>query len=298
MKIVLTGGAGHITAPAATALLAKGHAVTVIGRNAANLQNLVHAGAVAAVGHAEDPEFLTAAFQGADAVYLMIPPAASPAGSWRDSQDRITEAYREALVNSGVQRVVALSSIGAHLGGGTGPVDGVAWLEQQLSTLSHLDYTFLRPSFFYYNLFSQIPLIRSAGIMGGNYMGGDEPLVLTHTSDIASVLVEELESRSKAGMPVRYIAGDERPTSEIAAVLGAAIGQPGLSWVEFSDEQAMQGMLQAGLPATLAEGYTQLGRALRSGKLQEDYWKNPPEKGRIRLTDFASEFRAAFETAV
>ena len=34
MKIVLTGGAGHITKPAAEMLLSQGHYITVIGRNA------------------------------------------------------------------------------------------------------------------------------------------------------------------------------------------------------------------------------------------------------------------------
>ncbi len=41
MNYVITGGAGHISKPLAEALLAAGHQVTVIGRNAANLQELV-----------------------------------------------------------------------------------------------------------------------------------------------------------------------------------------------------------------------------------------------------------------
>jgi hypothetical protein len=96
------------------------------------------------------------------------------------------------------------------------------------------------------------------------------------------------------GTTVRYIAGDERTGAEIAAVLGEAIGKPGIPWVEFTDEQTLEGMKQAGLKETMAEGYTVMGRALREGKMQEDYWKNKPVLSSIKLEIFAKEFAAAF----
>ena len=74
MKYVITGGAGHISKPVVEKLLAGGHLVTVIGRNAENLKELVAKGATAAVGSVDDIKFLTKTFQGADAVYTMIPP--------------------------------------------------------------------------------------------------------------------------------------------------------------------------------------------------------------------------------
>lgn len=74
MKYVITGGAGHISAPLAEQLLNAGHEVTVIGRNAEKLQALVNKGAKAAVGSVEDAAFVKTAFAGADAVYVMIPP--------------------------------------------------------------------------------------------------------------------------------------------------------------------------------------------------------------------------------
>ena len=60
MKYVITGGAGHISKPLTEKLLAAGHAVTVIGRNAENLKELVAKGAKAAIGSVEDVQFLTA----------------------------------------------------------------------------------------------------------------------------------------------------------------------------------------------------------------------------------------------
>lgn len=294
MKYVLTGGAGHITKPAALQLLAAGHEVTVISRNADNVKELTDKGAAAATGSVDDEVFMTAAMQGADAVYLMIPPTFSPAGEWRDHQGRVSDVLTNALKNSKVRNAVVLSSMGAHLGKGTGPVDGLFDFEKKLSALPDVNVLFLRPSFFYYNLFNQIPLIKGMNIMGGNYMGSDEKLVLTHTNDIAAVLASAMLRLDFSGHMVRYIASDAKTTGEIATVLGNAIGKPGIPWVVFSDEQTFGGMQQAGLPDTIARGYTDLGSALRSGKLQEDYWKNPTVSGSVKLEDFAKEFAAAF----
>ena len=78
MKYVITGSAGHISKPLALQLLAAGHQVTVIGRNAENLKDLTAAGADSAIGSVEDVAFLTTTFTGADAVYTMVPPNHNP----------------------------------------------------------------------------------------------------------------------------------------------------------------------------------------------------------------------------
>lgn len=83
MKYVLTGGAGHITKPAAEKLLAAGHEVTVISRNADNVKELIAKGAKLAAGSVEDAAFIETALRGADAVYLMIPPNFAPGEVWR-----------------------------------------------------------------------------------------------------------------------------------------------------------------------------------------------------------------------
>jgi uncharacterized protein YbjT (DUF2867 family) len=295
MKYVLTGGAGHITKPLAEKLLAEGHRVTVIGRDAAKLQSLVDKGAHAATGSVEDLAFLTQTFAGADAVYLMIPPN-FVATDWLGYQKQVADFFVQAIRVNGIKKVVVLSSVGAHMRNGAGPVDGLAYLEQQLEAAG-TDNKFLRPSYFYYNLFSQIPLIKNMGIMGANMGGADTKLVLTHTNEIADAAAQELLSLSFTGSTVRYIASDERSTTEIATVLGNAIGKTGLPWVVFSDEQMKGGLLAAGLAEVFAEGYTQMGIALRSGEMEADYWSNrPAQLGNIKLEDFAKEFAAVYNS--
>lgn len=294
MKYIITGGAGHISKPIAEQLLAAGHKVVVIGRSAENLQPITEQGAIAAIGSLEDVDFLAETFKDADAAYLMIPPNMS-AENMRHFQNTIARNYIQALEVSGLKKVVVLSSIGAHMRNGAGPIDGLADFEVLLEKTNGIDIKLLRPSYFYYNLFGMIPLIHTMSIMGGNYGGTAEKLVLADTADIAAVAVEELLSLAFTGTTVRYIASDERTTEEIAHVLGTAVGHPDIPWVVFNDEQTLEGMKQAGFNESIAEAYTSMGNAIREGKIQQDYWKNQPVLGKVKLEDFAAVFAAAFQ---
>lgn len=293
MKYVITGGSGNISNSLAEALLTAGHEVTAIGRNAEHLKSLTDKGAKAAVGSLEDEAFVTATFNGADAVYLMIPPNFAASG-WREYQNKVADVYVNALKANDIKYAVVLSSVGAHMGNGAGPVDGLSDLEKKLYDLPNLNVKNLRPSYFMMNFFGMIPMIKGMNIMGSNFGGNSRKLVLTHTNDIAAVAAEELLALNFIGQTFRYIASDERTPEEITTVLSNAVGKPGIPWVVFSDEQALAGMLQAGLPQTIAEGYTEMGKALREGTAEEDYWKNRPAPGAIKLEDFAKEFAAAF----
>ena len=294
-KYVITGSTGHISKPIAVALAKAGHEVVIITSKQEKVQEINALGARAAVGSVEDAGFLKDAFAGADAVYLMIPPNYRPSGQFRDYQHQVSDNYVAALTANNISYVVLLSSIGAHMGRGAGPIDGLADLEKKLSALPLLNVKILRPSYFYYNLYSMIPLIKGMNVMGSNYAGIEEKLVLTDTADIAEAATEELLKLDFKGQTVRYIGSDARHPEEIARVLSNAIGKPNIPWVSFTDEQSLNGMLQAGLAPTLAEDYVEMGRAFRSGECQKDFWAHQPAVwGKTKLEDFAKQFAAAF----
>ncbi|MBC7889986.1 MAG: NAD(P)H-binding protein [Ferruginibacter sp.] len=296
MKYVITGGAGHISRPLAETVLTAGHEVTVIGRAAEKLQPLADKGAKSAIGSVEDGSFLNAAFSGADAVYLMIPPNYS-VENWRHYQNTVARNYIAAITSNNIKHVVALSSVGAHMGNGAGPVDGLADFEALLFQLKEVNVKILRPSYFMYNLFGMIPLMKQMNIMGANFGGTGEKLALVHTNDIAAVAAEELLALNFTGHSKRYIAGDERATDEIAQILSAAANTTAVPWVVFSDEESLEGMKQTGLAETFAEGFTTMGKAIREGKMQEDYWVNHPTLSSIKLEEFAKEFAIAFNSS-
>jgi hypothetical protein len=68
-----------------------------------------------------------------------------------------------------------------------------------------------------------------------------------------------------------------------------------LPWVEFTDEQLLQGMQQAGLPAEMANLYTEMGTAIREGKLQRISRQTVHHKLVLsKIQAFAKEFAGAF----
>lgn len=290
---VITGSTGHISKPVIEGLVKAGKNVSVVTHSTDRVKEIESLGAKAEVGSIQDVEFLESAFKDAEVAYTMIP-AIWSSTDLRTTQNEVAANYIEAIKANNVKYVVNLSSIGAHQGQGVGPVNGLHDFEEKLNTIPDLNVKHLRPSYFFYNFLNQIDLIKHAGIMGANF-GEGEKLFLIHTNDIASAALEELLNLNFKGNSVRYILGDERSGKEIAHTLGKAIGKD-LNWVLFTDEQQKQGLLQAGLPETFAQNYTEMGMAIREGRMQADVRMNVPSLSPTKLEDFAKEFTEAYNS--
>lgn len=317
MKIIVTGSLGNISKPLTIELLAKGHAVTVITRKADKQTEIEALGARVTIGSLEDVSFLTKTFTGADAVYLMKPPQQYvdyKLGLMR-YYEKLGTIYKQAIEQSGIKRVVHLSSIGAHTNKGNGILAYHYHIEQLFKQIpASVSITHLRPVGFYYNLnefadfikgkgilaimlallnYGPIGLLQGKrGVMVSNY-GGKDKLPWVSPIDIAAVAAEEL-TMAKIGRSIRYVASDELTCNEIAAILGKAIGKPYLRWGLISDKQMLSGMKSAGVPAELATGVVEMQAAQHNGTLYEDYYRNRPTLGKIKMTDFATEFAAMY----
>ncbi|MES2809962.1 MAG: NmrA family NAD(P)-binding protein [Bacteroidota bacterium] len=291
MKITVTGSLGNISKPLTEILVKAGHQVTVVSSNANRAEEIKALGATPAIGSVDDVAFLTEAVKGADAVYAMVPPNFG-ATEWKNWIAGIGQNYADAFVAGGVKKVVHLSSIGAHLEDGTGPVTGIHRVEEIYNKLDGIAVKHLRPGFFYTNFYANVDMVKHANIIGSNF-GADTTMVLVHPTDIAAAAAEELQANF-TGKSIRYVASDERKAGELAKVVGAAIGKPELPWIEFTDADNTAGAVGAGLPEEVASNYTEMGTSVRSGVMFEDYYKNKPAFGKVKLEDFAQEFKGAF----
>ena len=296
MKIVVTGSLGHIGRPLATALVRKGHEVTVVSSNPEKQKEIEAIGAAAVIGTVEDAVFLTAAFTGADVVYTMIPPPvqgfATPGLDIMAMCRTIARNFALAIAQSGVKRVIHLSSIGAHMAQGSGMI--LAHHEaENIMKAAGANITFMRPTAFYYNLLNFIGGIKSTGAIASNY-GGADIVSWVSPTDIAAAIADEIET-PVTGTRVRYVASEDLPCSEVASILGAAIGMPALKWLTISNEQLQQGMQAYGLPASIVAGFVEMNACMHTGELFTDYNANKPAAmGKVKMADFALEFAAAF----
>ena len=293
MKIIVTGSLGHIGKPLTQELVQQGHEVTVISSHPERQVAIEALGATAAIGTMEDSNFLTETFTGADAVYVM---ETLGAGSYFDPNIDIIEAvnkighnYRQAIQQSGIRRVVHLSSIGAHTDKENGLLAFHYNVENILKSLPEdISITFMRPVGFYYNLLGFINNIKTQSVIATNY-GGDSKKPWVSPLDIAEAVAEELVTPF-TGRKVRYVASDEISCNDLASLLGAAIGKPDLKWVVIPDEQMLQGMIGAGLNPKIAAGLVEMNASTNTGVLYEDYYRNRPTLGNHKLKEYAMEF--------
>lgn len=194
MKITLAGSLGYIGRPLTKKLVQKGHSVKVISSNAERQKDIEALGATAAIGSLDDVDFITSAFKGADAVFCMVPPA-----NYFDHNldllayyKNLGHNYSQAIIQSGVKKVVNLSSIGAHLKEGNGILQGTFYVENILNALpSDVAITHICPTEFYYNLLPQVHSAKENGFIVSN-IRGEVVNAWGSTTDIANAIAEEI----------------------------------------------------------------------------------------------------------
>tara|TARA_R110002049_G_scaffold294385_1_gene480989 strand:- start:1549 stop:2451 length:903 start_codon:yes stop_codon:yes gene_type:complete len=296
MKITLTGSLGHIGKPLTQELVQKGHSVTVISSNSEKQKDIEAMGAIATIGSLEDLDFMTSAFTGADAVYSMVPPAnyfdqtLDLLGYYR----KLGSNYAQAIKQSGVKKIVNLSTIGGHLDKGNGILRGAHHVESFLNELpSDVAITHIRPTAFYYNLLPEVYSAKENGYIASN-IDGDVVNAWVSPLDIASAISEEITS-SLTERKIRYVASEELTYNELVVILGKAINNPDLKWVTITDEQMQDGVVSAGMQPKIAAGLTEMYASINSGLLYEHYNLNKPIKmGTVKMKNFAKEFAQVY----
>lgn len=299
MNIVLTGSLGNIGKPLTKQLVQKGHTVKVISSKIERQKDIEAIGATAAIGTIQDLAFLSATFAGADIVYLME--AWEGIGSIFDKDMDFVAAfksignnYKKAIEQSGVKCIVHLSSIGAHTNQSVGSLFLHNTVENILKELpDDVSIKFMRPVGFYNNIYRYMQTIKTQDAIVQSY-GGDQKEPWVSPLDIASAIAEEMELPF-LGRTVRYLASDEVSPNEMAKILGDAIGKPDLKWLVIPQEQMLNNMLAMGVNEWIANGFVEMQTAQGSGLLYEDYYRNQPVLGKIKLVDFAKDFELAYK---
>jgi NAD(P)H dehydrogenase (quinone) len=305
MKIIVTGSLGNISQPLTEILIAQGHAVTVISSDQKKQTAIQNFGATPAIGSISDVRFLTNTFKGADAVYAMIPLSFTEPdlGAY---MHKIAQNYAQALKEAGTKRIVLLSGWAADLV----KAENVEHLFDGVNA----SVTMMRPAAFYTNFYQSIDLIKGKGFIGkfltlrycgpwalltgktgllmGNY-GGDDRIVFVSPKDIADAVAEELLLLPKE-KTIRYVGSEEMTCNEAARIIGTAVGKPWLKWVLLTDKEMLQGLKMAKVPEKLAETLVEMQAAMHSGKTLENFHRNKPEMGKVKLADFAKEFTAVY----
>jgi uncharacterized protein YbjT (DUF2867 family) len=184
----------------------------------------------------------------------------------RKYYNHMGDVAAEAIKQSGVRKIVFLSSLGAELDAGTGPVIGLHDVEARLETLVHTDIAILRPGYFMENFLMNASLIKNQNI-NGNTAPADALVSLIASRDIAQKAAELLVSLSFSGHTIVELFGDRMSYKELTRILGEALGKPDLPYVQFPEEEAIKSMTSMGLSTDMAEGFVELAAAIGKGMI-------------------------------
>jgi uncharacterized protein YbjT (DUF2867 family) len=259
---VILGASGHTGSIVATFLLSKGQKVRVIGRDPGRLQRFVDKGAEAFTADMSEATALTKAFSEARAAYLLLPPAKSP-----EEQERDSDAIAKAVKESGLRYAVHLSSYGAQVAEGAGPVSGLHSSEQKLNAISSLNVLHLRAAYFMENNLAAIGMIHGMGIFG-NALLPHLKIPMAATRDVGDYAGERLLNLDFSGIQTRELLGErDISMTEATAVIARGIGKPDLRYVQFPYDQVQQGLTQLGVPPKGAAMYIEMYKAINAGVL-------------------------------
>jgi uncharacterized protein YbjT (DUF2867 family) len=248
-------------------LRSNGEKVRAVGRSRARLAELVGRGAEAFEGDVADSAALTQAFAGARAVYFMTPPNLTTT-DYRAYQDQVTEAGATALESAQVRYAVTLSSLGAEVESGTGPILGQHYMESRFSRISGLNVLHLRAGYFMENTLAQTSVIQNFGMTAGP-VRADLALPMIATRDIGEAAAAALLKLDFSGQQTQELLGQRDISyAEVARIIGAAIGKPNLAYQQLPSDQVIQAMSQMGMSKNVAELICQMAGALNDGRIR------------------------------
>src|ERR1700745_1764586 len=286
---VILGASGNTGSIIAHSLLSKGKKVRVVGRDAGRLQRFVRQGAEAFTGDMSDAAALTKAFRGARAAYLLLPPITS-----REDQERESDAIAQAVTDSGLRYAVYLSSYGAHVPEGTGPVTGLHSSEQKLNTVGGLNVLHLRAAYFMENNLTAISMIQEMGIFGHALLP-DLKLPMIATRDVGDYAAQRLLDLDFSGKQTRELLGErDLSMTEATSLIARGIGKPDLRYQQLSYDQVQHGLVQMGVPPKTAALYVELYKAINVGVLVA---QEPRSRENTAPTSFEEFVRDVFAPA-
>ena len=219
----ITGITGQVGGVVAQTLLAQRKSVRAVVRSAEKGAPWAARGCEVALADMHDADALRRAFEGAEGVFVLLPPIFDPTPDFAESRRNIA-ALRDALAAANPARVVVLSTIGAQA---TQPnlLNQLGLMERELGALP-MPVAFVRAAWFIENAAWDVEPARTAGEIPSFLQPLDKPVPMVATDDIGRVIAQLLQE-AWSGVRVTELEGPRRVTPlEIAAAFAAALDKP------------------------------------------------------------------------
>ena len=261
--IAVMGAVGNVGSKVTDLLLRQNEEVRVF-EHKRKLEEFRERGAEVVRGDAINVEDLRSLFKDAVAAQVLLPEnLADP--EFVANRSKMSRAIADALRETQVSHVVALSTVGADRTDAVGPPAGLHELEKQLFELDDANVLMLRSAFYMENLLANLPLIKSQKI-NGSAIRGDLRLPMIATQDVAREAAERLVRRDFTGHQVKVLLGPEDVSMrEATGVIGSLLSLPGLPYVEFPPNGVKDALMGVGMSEEAASVLVDMQLALNEG---------------------------------
>ena len=218
----ITGITGRVGGIAARALLAQGQQVRAIMRDEAKGAAWAAQGCGIALAEIDDAQALTAAFTGADAVFLMTPPDFDPEPGFPQTR-AILNAVSVAIDAARPGKVVFLSTVGAQAKQ-ENLLTNATIMEEGLRKLS-VPVTLLRPAWFMENFAWDVNAAK-AGTVPSYLQPLDHPIPMAATADIGEAAADLLRATWIGTRIVELEAARRYSANDVAEAFARELGHP------------------------------------------------------------------------
>ena len=197
------------------------------------------------------------------------------------------------MKESGLRYAVYLSSYGAQVPEGTGPVAGLHSSEEKLNAISGLNVLHLRAAYFMENNLASIGMIQGIGLVG-NALLPDVKLPMIATRDVGDYVAQRLLQLDFSGKQTRELLGErDLSMTEATAVIGRGIGKPDLRYQQFPYDQVQQVLTDLGVPPKGAAMYIEMYKAINAGVLVPLEPRSPKNSTPTSIEQFVQDVFAA-----
>ncbi len=279
---IVSGATGQTGSVVARTLLEKGLPVRVIVRSEEKGKPWKDLGAEVAVADVQDTDALTKALEGGKALYLMNPPN-EQAEDMVVETEKIIKAFQTAIGNSSLEKLVVLSSVGAHLASGTGPIVTNRLLEQAFGN-SPMPTTFVRPASFMENWNSILETVKSDGILPSFHQPLDKKFPQVATEDIGRVAADAMLETS-AGVQIKELSGLPYSPNDVAEAFSKVLGRE-IKAVAVPENQWLE-ILKTFTSQRNAEAYQEMFQAANADFLTFETANQIA--GKVTIEDYARE---------
>jgi uncharacterized protein YbjT (DUF2867 family) len=259
----IAGVTGHTGRVAAQTLLGHGQKLRVIVRETKQGEPWKALGAEVAVASLGDAGALAQALSGVQGAYLLVPPRYD-IDDLLAAHRALVEGMSQAVRKSGLPHLVFLSSVGAELADGTGPIRSLHHAEAAL-TKAGKRVTFIRPGYYFENFATVLPATQG-GVLP-TFLTPGKSLPMSATADVGRVAAELLLEPASDSRVVEIAHSPDHKPDDVAAALTEILGrtitlQPGPL------DAVVPTFTSMGMPKGTAELFREMISAINSGRVR------------------------------